>query len=42
MDFYVCGVPTMVVGTKKKLKELGVPEERIHSEGWEDGIVDKS
>ena len=39
-DFYVCGVPPMVVETKEKLKELGVPEERIHSEGWEDGIVD--
>lgn len=39
-DFYVCGVPPMVVATKEKLKELGVPEERIHSEGWEDGMVD--
>lgn len=38
-DFYVCGVPPMVVGTKEKLRELGTPEERIHSEGWEDGMV---
>lgn len=39
-DFYVCGVPPMVVSTKQKLKELGVPNERIHSEGWEDGAVE--
>lgn len=39
-DFYVCGVPPMVVATKKKLQELGVPSERIVSEGWEDGVVD--
>lgn len=35
----LCGVPPMVVATKEKLSELGVPEERIHSEGWEDGVV---
>jgi len=39
-DFYVCGVPPMVVQTKARLSELGAPEERIHSEGWEDGAVD--
>lgn len=38
-DFYVCGVPPMVVQTKRRLRELGTPEERIHSEGWEDGVV---
>lgn len=38
-DFYVCGVPQMVVDTKARLRELGAPEERIHSEGWEDGVV---
>ncbi|MEZ3143838.1 ferredoxin--NADP reductase [Halobaculum sp. MBLA0143] len=38
-DFYVCGVPPMVVQTKHRLAELGAPEERIHSEGWEDGVV---
>lgn len=35
-DFYVCGVPAMVVDTKEKLRELGTPAERIHSEGWEE------
>ena len=34
-DFYVCGVPKMVVQTKEMLRDLGVPSERIHSEGWE-------
>lgn len=38
-DFYICGVPQMVVDTKQKLEELGVSKERIHSEGWEDGVV---
>lgn len=38
-DFYVCGVPVMVVQTKEHLKNLGVPEERIHSEGWEDAAT---
>ncbi len=38
-DFYVCGVPKMVVETKAQLRELGAPDERIHSEGWEDGAV---
>lgn len=38
-DHYVCGVPPMVVQTKDRLAELGAPDERIHSEGWEDGVV---
>lgn len=38
-DFYVCGVPPMVVQTKARLAELGTPEDRIHSEGWEDSAV---
>lgn len=38
-DFYVCGVPPMVVATKERLSELGVPKNRIHSEGWEDSVV---
>ncbi len=38
-DFYVCGVPGMVVETKDELRDLGAPEERIHSEGWEDDAV---
>lgn len=40
-DFYVCGVPPMVVQTKDRLAELGAPEERVHSEGWEDSVVDE-
>jgi ferredoxin-NADP reductase len=38
-DCYVCGVPQMVVETKERLRELDVPDERIHSEGWEDDAV---
>ena len=38
-DFYVCGVPQMVVQTEQRLEELGAPEQRIHSEGWEDSVV---
>lgn len=39
-DFYVCGVPPMVVQTGERLAELGAPDERVHTEGWEDGVVD--
>ncbi len=38
-DFYVCGVPGMVVETKKKLGDIGVPDEQVYSEGWEDDEV---
>ncbi|MFB6250738.1 MAG: ferredoxin--NADP reductase [Halobellus sp.] len=38
-DYYVCGVPPMVVQTKDRLAELGVSDERIYSEGWEDSVV---
>ncbi|WP_408957597.1 ferredoxin--NADP reductase [Natrinema sp. 74] len=38
-DFYVCGVPEMVVETTDRLRELGAPDERIHSEGWESDAV---
>ncbi|MFB6126719.1 MAG: ferredoxin--NADP reductase [Halolamina sp.] len=38
-DFYVCGVPPMVVETTETLRELGAPAERIHTEGSEDGVV---
>jgi ferredoxin-NADP reductase len=41
-DFYVCGVPEMVVDTKERLRELGAPDDRIHSEGWEGDAVDES
>lgn len=39
-DFYVCGVPQMVVDTKDVLADWGVPDEHVHSEGWEEGAVD--
>ncbi len=29
----------MVVQTKERLTELGTPDERVHSEGWEDSVV---
>ena len=38
-DYYVCGVPAAVVGTKDRLDELGVPSEHVHTEGWEDAQV---
>ena len=40
-DFYVCGVPQMVVDTKNRLGELGVSDDRVFSEGWEDGEVEE-
>ncbi len=40
-DFYVCGVPQMVVDTKDRLDDLGVPDDRVFSEGWEDGEVEE-
>lgn len=38
-DFYVCGVPEMVVETKEDLAEAGVPDDNVYSEGWEDDEV---
>lgn len=38
-DFYVCGVPDMVVETKEDLADAGVPDDNVHSEGWEDDEV---
>lgn len=38
-DFYICGVPPMVVQTEQRLNELGTPDERIHTEGWEGSVV---
>lgn len=38
-DFYVCGVPAMVVDTKEKLLTEGVSADRIFTEGWEEGAV---
>lgn len=38
---YVCGVPQMVVDTRSTLVgDLGVEDDRVFSEGWEDGAVD--
>ena len=39
-DFYVCGVPEMVVDTKNHLDTLDVPEDRVFSEGWEGDEVE--
>jgi ferredoxin-NADP reductase len=39
-DFYICGVPQMVVDTEQKLKDLGVDEENIITEGWESDAVE--
>jgi glycine betaine catabolism B len=39
-DFYVCGIPQMVVDTKGHLDDLGVPDDRVFSEGWEDSEVE--
>ncbi|EJN60110.1 ferredoxin--NADP reductase [Halogranum rubrum] len=38
-DFYVCGVPEMVVDTTELLKDEGVDDDRIYTEGWEDDEV---
>ncbi|WP_254525608.1 ferredoxin--NADP reductase [Natrinema caseinilyticum] len=40
-DFYVCGVPQMVVDTKDHLADLGVPDDRVFSEGWEEGEIEE-
>lgn len=40
-DFYVCGVPEMVVQTKDLLDDHDVSEDRIFTEGWEGGEVDE-
>lgn len=40
-DVYVCGVPQMVVDTKDYLDELGVDDNRVYTEGWEDGAVEE-
>jgi glycine betaine catabolism B len=37
-DYYVCGVPKMVTQTIEKLKNSGVKEESIYSEGWEKSV----
>jgi ferredoxin-NADP reductase len=39
-DLYVCGVPQMVVDTTDHLDDLGISDDRVFSEGWEDGDVE--
>ena len=41
-DVYVCGVPEMVVETTEELAALGAPDDRVFTEGWEDGAVEES
>lgn len=38
-DFYICGVPGMVVDTQNLLRDHGVEEENIITEGWEKDAV---
>lgn len=38
-DYYICGVPAMVVQTKQLLKGAGVSKEHVITEGWEDDAV---
>ena len=40
-QFYVRGVPEMVVETRELLSEEGVPDDRVFSEGWEEGDVEE-
>lgn len=40
-QFYVCGVPEMVVETKEVLFDLGISEEWVFTEGWEEGAVEE-
>lgn len=37
--YYICGIPPMVVDTEDVLREQGVEEERIITEGWESDAV---
>ncbi|PQJ33586.1 phenol hydroxylase [Salinibacter sp. 10B] len=36
---YICGVPQMVVDTQSALRDAGLPDDHIFSEGWEQGAV---
>ena len=38
-DYYACGVPAAVVAAKNRLDELGIPQNHVHTEGWEDSQV---
>lgn len=37
--YYICGVPPMVVDTEETLRDRGVPDERVFTEGWESDAV---
>lgn len=37
--YYICGIPPMVVDTERTLRERGVDEGRIFTEGWEADAV---
>jgi ferredoxin-NADP reductase len=37
--YYICGIPPMVVDTEETLREQGVEEDRIITEGWEQDAV---
>ena len=36
---YICGVPQMVVDTQSALRDAGLPDDHISTEGWEQGAV---
>lgn len=38
-DYYLCGVPAMVVETKERLADRGVPDGQVYTEGWEEDEV---
>lgn len=38
-DFYICGVPQMVVDTEELLQNEGVKEDNIITEGWENDVI---
>ncbi|MDS0294619.1 ferredoxin--NADP reductase [Halogeometricum luteum] len=40
-DFYVCGVPEMVVETEDLLVEAGADEDRVFTEGWESDAAEE-
>lgn len=37
--YYICGIPPMVVDTEETLREHGVDDDRIITEGWESEAV---
>ena len=41
-DFYLCGVPDMVVDAEADIEEAGVTEDNVYTEGWEADEVSDS